>query len=241
MKKAKILIVIPARRGSKGIKSKNKKLLLGKPLVSYSLEVASMLPNNYTSIISTDDSEIIDIANNYNISNNGLRPKNLSGDSALTLDVLNYELAKTEDSLNTKFDGVMLLQPTCPIRDLNHIQDIEEIFTRNGGLSSVVSVKKIDSEHPFRMKRLINDNILINLIDQGFEDMRPRQKLPPVYIRNGSIYLTPSKEVRLNNTLVTDKTYGFEMDARHSVNIDNIEDFLIAQYHMEAEAGIEPA
>ena len=241
MRKPKILAVIPARKGSKGIKSKNKKLLLGKPLVSYSMELASMLPSNYTSIISTDDSEIIDIASNYNISNNGLRPKNLSNDSALTLDVLNYELVKTEKILNTQFDGVMLLQPTCPVRKLDHIRHIEEMFVRNGGISSVVSIKKIDSEHPFRMKRLIDDNILINLIDQGFEDMRPRQKLPPVYISNGSIYLTPSKEIRLNKTLVTEKAYGFEMDARHSVNIDNIEDFLIAQNHMEAEAGIEPA
>ena len=241
MNKAKILVVIPARKGSKGIKSKNKKLLLGNPLVSYSLKTASMLPNNFISIVSTDDSEIINIADGYGIRNNGLRPDKLSNDSALTLDVLNHELLKTESTLNIKFDGVMLLQPTCPIRDLKHIKNIEKIFVEHNKLSSVVSIKKIDSEHPFRMKRLINKNILVNFIDQGFEDMRPRQELPPVFIRNGSIYLTPAEEVRVNNTLVTESTYGFEMDEKHSVNIDNIEDFLIAQYYMEAEAGIEPA
>lgn len=167
MNKAKILVVIPARKGSKGIKSKNKKLLLGNPLVSYSLKTASMLPNNFISIVSTDDSEIINIADGYGIRNNGLRPDKLSNDSALTLDVLNHELLKTERTLNTKFDGVMLLQPTCPIRDLEHIKNIEKIFVEHNKLSSVVSIKKIDSEHPFRMKRLINKNILVNFIDRS--------------------------------------------------------------------------
>ena len=241
MKNQNILTVIPARKGSKGIKSKNKKILLNKPLVAYSFEIAKNLPENFYSIVSTDDDEIVQIAEDYNIKNNGLRPANLSNDKALTLDVLHYELVLAEKKLSKKFDGVLLLQPTCPIRDIKHILDIEKIFIEQKMTSSVVSVKKVDSEHPFRMKRLLDQNILINLIDQGFEDMRPRQELPPVYIRNGSIYLTPAEKIRNNETLVTESCFGFTMDAMHSVNIDNIEDFLIAKYYMEAEAGIEPA
>tara|TARA_B100000768_G_scaffold177897_1_gene192799 strand:- start:611 stop:1336 length:726 start_codon:yes stop_codon:yes gene_type:complete len=241
MKSPNILVIIPARKGSKGIKSKNKKILIDKPLVSYSFELASSLPSNYHNYVSTDDDEIIEIAKSYNIKSNGIRPHTLSNDSALTLDVLNYELCAVEKEMNIEFDAVLLLQPTCPIRNINHVHDIEKIFTDNEMLSSVVSVKKIDSEHPFRMKRMIDNNVLINFIDQGFEDMRPRQQLPPVFIRNGSIYLTPSEEIRSNKTLVTDRTFGFIMDVKHSVNIDNIEDFLIAEYYLEAEAGIEPA
>jgi CMP-N-acetylneuraminic acid synthetase len=105
--------------------------------------------------------------------------------------------------------------------------------------SSIVSVKKIDSEHPFRMKRMVQEDILINYIDQGFEDMRPRQDLPPVYIRNGSIYLSPALPIRNKDTLVTNKAYGYIMDNLHSINIDSIEDFLVANYYMNLEPGVD--
>jgi len=241
MTKPRILVIIPARKGSKGIPSKNKKELQGKPLVSHTFDIASKLDDNYFTYVSSDDEEIIKIAEDYNIKSNGLRPFNISDDKALTLDVLHYEMLIIEKKLNVQFDAVMLLQPTCPIRNINHIYDIEKIFVKNNMHSSVVSVKKIDSEHPFRMKRMIQENILINYIDQGHEDMRPRQDLPPVYIRNGSIYLSPAVSIRDKDTLVTNKAYGYIMDSLHSINIDNIEDFLIASYYMESESGVVPS
>ena len=238
MVRPKILVIIPARKGSKGIPSKNKKELLGKPLVCHTFDVASKLDENYLIYVSSDDSEIIKISENYNINNNGLRPGNISDDKALTVDVLHYELLAVEKKLNVKFDSVMLLQATCPIRDINHIYDIEKLFVKNKMNSSVVSVKKIDSEHPFRMKRMIQDQILVNFIDQGFEDMRPRQELPPVYIRNGSIYMSPASSIRDKGTLVTNEAYGYVMDNIHSINIDNIEDFVTADYFMSSRLGL---
>jgi len=124
------------------------------------------------------------------------------------------------------------LQPTCPIRDINHIFEVESLFTEKKMLSSVVSIKKIDAEHPFRMKRIVDHNRLVNFIDQGFENMRPRQDLPPVYIRNGSLYLTPSQEIRNQITLVTNDAYGYVMDEKHSININNMEDFLISEHSL---------
>lgn len=235
MSNPNILVIIPARKGSKGIPSKNKKDLRGKPLVSHTFDIASRLKNNFYIYVSSDDEEILEIAKEYGIKNNGLRPSDISGDKALTLDVLNYEMHLVENDLKIVFDAVLLLQPTCPIRNINHIYDIEEIFTKNNMNSSVVSLKKIDSEHPFRMKRLIQDDILVNYIDQGFEDMRPRQDLPPVYIRNGSVYLSPALAIRNKDTLVTEQSYGYVMDSIHSINIDNIEDFLVASYYLENE------
>ena len=90
------------------------------------------------------------------------------------------------------------------------------------------------------MKRLIQDQILVNYIDQGFEDMRPRQDLPPVYIRNGSIYMSPASLIRDKGPLVTDQCYGYIMDNLYSVNIDNIEDFVVANYFMESKSGFVP-
>ena len=236
MTKPQILVVIPARAGSKGVVAKNKKDLLGQPLVSYTLGVASKLRSNFHTYISSDDPEIIDIAEAFGIGNNGLRPRKLSTDNALTLDVLHHEISRVEQKLGIVFDAVLLLQPTCPIRNIEHIYDVEKMFINTGMQSSVVSVKQIDSEHPFRMKRMIRENILVNYVDQGFEDMRPRQDLPPVYIRNGSIYLTPASSIRHNDTLVTNEAYGYVMDSVHSINIDNFEDFLVAGYFMQAMA-----
>ena len=100
---------------------------------------------------------------------------------------------------------------------------------------TLVSKKKIDSEHPFRMKRMNQDQILVNYIDQSYEDMRPRQELPPVYIRNGSIYLSPAISMMDKQTLVTSEAYGYLMDNLHSKNIDNIEDFLVASYFIKTQ------
>ena len=242
MNKPKVLTIIPARKGSKGIPSKNKKKILGKSLVEYSLEIASNLPNNYYPYISTDDPEIIELTQKYKIKCNGIRPADLSSDNALTLDVLKYELDIIEKNDNMNFDAVLLLQPTCPIRKLDHIKEIQDIFIKNEMLSSVVSIKKIGAEHPFRMKIMSDENNqIMNYVDQGFEDMRPRQELPPVFIRNGSVYLTPAVSIRENISMVTDVAFGFVMDEKYSVNIDAYEDFLIAKYYLEAEAGIEPA
>ena len=148
--------------------------------------------------------------------------------------------SQLKKKLKIRFDAVMLLQATCPIRDKRHIYDIEKLFVKNNMNSSVVSVKKIDSEHPFRMKRMVQGQILVNYIDQGFEDMRPRQELPPVYIRNGSIYISPASSIRDNGILVTNDAYGYVMDNLHSINIDNIEDFVVASYCMESRIGLDP-
>ena len=166
MKRPSILVVIPARKGSKGIKAKNKKLLLGKPLVSYSLEISQALPDNYHAYISTDD-DILKIARKYNVRDNGLRPEKLSGDKALTLDVLSYELNTIEKKLGMSFDGVLLLQPTCPIGDINHIFEVESLFTEKKMLSSVVSIKKIDAEHPFRIKRIVGHKLSVAHISKA--------------------------------------------------------------------------
>ena len=109
MNKPKILTIIPARKGSKGIPFKNKKRILGKPLVEYSIEIASKLPDNYYPYISTDDSEVIELTKKYKIKSNGIRPADLCSDNALTLDVLKYEIDIIEKNENIDFDAVLLL------------------------------------------------------------------------------------------------------------------------------------
>ena len=223
----KILTIIPARKGSKGVKGKNKKILCGKPLIQYTFEFAKELSEKYDVFLSTDDEEIIRLSEDFKILNNGLRPDDLASDSALTIDVIKHEISILEKK-GSIYDAVLLLQPTCPLRSFNDFKKIENLFFANPK-KSVVSVKNVDGYHPLRMKKIEGNN-LVNYIDQGFEDMRPRQQLPDVYIRNGSIYLTPINEIMQNNSLVTNPCTPFIMSEKYSVNIDNEIDFLVAKF-----------
>ncbi len=223
----KILAIIPARGGSKGIVKKNIKKLNGKPLLAWTLLECSKLDSNIDVIVSTDDRQIAKVSNEYNFEVTSLRPDYLSTDTAETISVLQYELLEHERRTKTHYDYVLLLQPTCPLRKVKHINDCVNLLEES--IDSVISVKKIESEHPFRMKRIVSER-LVNYIDQGFEDMRPRQKLPPVYIRNGAVYLTKSDLIREGKSIVGEACLPYIMSEESSVNIDHELDFLLAEY-----------
>ena len=225
----KVLGIVPARRGSKGIKRKNLVEINGKPLIEYTLEeiAKSKIINEF--IISTDSKTIHNISKKYNAIFNGLRPTDLSEDNALTIDVVKYELKKLGKNLQN-YSHVMLLQPTCPLRTYKNIDEsIEKLFNSKG--RSLISVVQLTSYHPLRMKKILNGK-LFNYIDTGFEDMRPRQKLPKVYIRNGSIYLANIEDVLSLSTFSAPDCIPYEMGEDESVNIDSESDLLLAEYYL---------
>ena len=128
---------------------------------------------------------------------------------------------------NYDYDAVVMLQPTTPLRLSDDIdKSLELLFETNA--DSVISVVVIEANHPFRMKRII-DGRLVNYIDQGYEDMRPRQVLPPVYIRNGAIYAT-KRDILINtNSFTGNDVRAYVMPAERSVNIDSMKDYIIAK------------
>ena len=216
-------------KGSKGIKRKNLVDINGKPLIEYTFdEIAkSKIINDF--IISTDSKTIYNLSKKYKAIFNGLRPENLSEDKALTIDVVKYELKKLGDNLQN-YTHVMLLQPTCPLRTYKHIDEsIEKLFKSNG--RSLISVVQSTSYHPLRMKKIFNGK-LFNYIDTGFEDMRPRQDLPKVYIRNGSIYLANIHDILSLSTFSAPDCIAYEMGEDESVNIDSQADLLLAEYYL---------
>ena len=226
----KILAIVPARKGSKGIKRKNMVCLNGKPLIEYTLDEIAKSKKVNEFIISTDSKTIYNISKKYNPIFNGLRPGNLSGDNALTIDVVKYELNKLGNSLKN-YTHVMLLQPTCPLRTYRHIDEsIEKLLKSNG--RSLISVVQSTSYHPLRMKKIFNGK-LFNYVDTGFEDMRPRQVLPKVYIRNGSIYLANIQDVLSLSTFSRPDCVPYEMVEEESVNIDSEADLLLAEFFLK--------
>lgn len=223
----KILGIIPARGGSKGVKKKNIRLLKDKPLIYWTLNECEKINDELDFIVSTDDEEIAEICSKYNFPVHSLRPDHLATDNALTLDVLTHELLEYEKRMSVSFDYVLLLQPTCPMRKSDHIVDCINLIKKYSP-DSVVSIKDVQGNHPNRMK-IIDEGMLVNYVDTGIEDMRPRQSLPKVFIRNGAIYLTKAELIRENKTLVGEKCIPYLMDENDSINIDTELDFLTAE------------
>lgn len=218
------ICIIPARAGSKGIKNKNLVKIKNKPLIQYTIDVAKKLSKHCEIVVSTDSPKIKKICIKNELEFYGLRPKRLSSDTALTKDVVMYEVKKIEKKLNKKFYGILLLQPTCPIRDYKKLMKSMQIL-KNEKFNSVVSVADVGATHPFRMKKIVN-GYLKNYMNFKTENMAPRQNLPKVFIRSGSFYIIQRNYFFKKKSLVGDRCYGYKLNGLETTNIDNINDLL---------------
>tara|TARA_B100000989_G_C19453648_1_gene432947 strand:+ start:374 stop:1075 length:702 start_codon:yes stop_codon:yes gene_type:complete len=225
--KKKILCVIPARGGSRSVKNKNIRLLGGKPLIYYTINEALKVNEILDVVVSTDNYKIAQISKKYEAKVPFIRPKILATNNALSINVVKHSLEFMEKVNNIKYDYVLMLQPTSPFRKSKHIKSAIKKLISNKS-DSVVSVVDVIGHHPYRMK-IIKNNKLKNYIDQGYEDMRPRQKLPKVYIRNGAIYLNKRSVIIKQNQLVGKNVIPLIMSENDSINIDTYKDFLIAE------------
>tara|TARA_X000000950_G_C13838762_1_gene629281 strand:- start:373 stop:1074 length:702 start_codon:yes stop_codon:yes gene_type:complete len=225
--KKKILCVIPARGGSRAVKNKNIRLLGGKPLIYYTIKEALKVNEILDVVVSTDNNKIAQISKKYEAKVPFIRPKILATNNALSINVVKHSLEFMEKVNNIKYDYVLMLQPTSPFRKSKHIKSAIKKLISNKS-DSVVSVVDVIGHHPYRMK-IIKNNKLKNYIDQGYEDMRPRQKLPKVYIRNGAIYLNKRSVIIKQNQLVGKNVIPLIMSENDSINIDTYKDFLIAE------------
>ena len=196
MKKYKILGVIPARAGSKGIPNKNIIDSGGQPLIKYTIDAAIGSKLITDCIVSTDSKEIASLSESFGLAAPFIRPKHLSDDRSLSLPVMEHAINFMEKKFGIIYDKIIMLQPTSPLRSSEDIDKALSILISTKA-DSVISVVEVEANHPLRMKRIVN-NRLVNYIDQGYEDMRPRQELPPVYIRNGAIYAT-SRDVLIKH------------------------------------------
>ena len=231
MSSIKILGVIPARAGSKGIPNKNIIDLGGQPLIKYTIE-AALGSNMITDcVVSTDSDDIASLAESLGLSCPFIRPKNLSDDKALSLPVIQHAVSFMENKHAIRYDAVIMLQPTTPLRTSEDIdQSLSILMSKK--LDSVISVVEVEGNHPLRMKRIVN-NRLVNYVDQGYEDMRPRQELPKVYIRNGAIYATLRDTLIDGNSFVGENSYPYVMSKEKSINIDTISDLYLAQKYID--------
>ena len=148
------------------------------------------------------------------------------GGKVLTIDVVK-DLIKTK---NLPRDEIaLLLQPTSPFRNIEELNFAIDSLINEKKWNSIVSLSEVEGYHPFRMKRLTSEMECIDFIDQGFEDMRPRQNLPKVFIRSGNFYISFIEKLLESNSLLPKPTKGIcHSNSNNGVNIDNKNDLYLA-------------
>ena len=222
----RILGVIPARGGSKGIPKKNIKKICGKPLIEYTIIEAKKSKYIDELIVSTDSKEIANVCRSLGINVPFIRPKKFASDSARAIGVVKHAVISMEKIHRIQYDIVVYLEPPNPLRIVEDIDNSIEIYDKKKP-DSVVSVQEANQFHPILMKKI--ENGLLKPIWKEEEEGVPRQLYSPkAYMRNGAVY------VLSRNNIINDNFYGIKiipyiMPVERSVCIDDIIDWNVAE------------
>ncbi len=227
----KILAVITARGGSKGIPRKNIKILGNKPLIAYTIEAAKKSRLITHLVTSTDDEEIAGVAKKYGCEVPFLRPKELAQDKTLTLPVMQHAVRFMEQKLGIKFDYTVILQPTSPFRKTEDIDKTIQLLIDTGADSAVSLVKVEAGCHPIKMKKLHGNRVLPYCVKE-IEGTR-RQDLPVVYKRSGAVYAKRRDLLIEKSRLYGNHITGHIVPQERSVDIDDEFDWLKAEYMLK--------
>ena len=218
------LSIIPARGGSKRLPRKNVLDLCGKPLISWTIEAA--LNSKYLDevVVTSDDSEILGIANNMKVRSIE-RPPHLASDTASTFDAVKH----TIDNVDS-YEYIVLLQPTSPLRNATHIDKAIELLARKGA-DAVISVSNI-SHNPAWSNTLDESLSMKNFINEEFLK-KSSQDLEKYYKLNGAIYICKTKKLLEEKSFfLRDNIFAFIMSTTSSVDIDKKEDFEFANLYL---------
>lgn len=220
--KPKIIAIIPARGGSKGVRRKNIRLLAGKPLIAYTIEAASKSEYINRVVVSTEDKEISEVSKKYGAEVID-RPKELAQDDSPAIDAIKHVIGALREKDNYHPDIIVLLQSTTPLRIVADINNAIDFFLNND-CESVVSVCEINPYWSLTIK----DRYLEPIFGWDYFYKR-RQNLPNTYALNGAIYITLTENFDKYNGFLNKKTISYIMPHERSIDIDEEFDFKLAE------------
>ena len=227
--KKKVLCVIPARKGSKGLKNKNIKKLGNTPLIGWSILTAKKCKQIDEIIVSTDSTKISKIAKKYGAKAPFIRPKKFATDKASSFSVLKHAI----DFLKKKklyFEYILMLEPTSPLRDSRDI-DFCLKKVKNKNIQTLVSVAKTIEQHPIFLYSISDKNFLKPYLKKKQKLYIRRQDVSPLYFLEGSIYISKVSTLLKRKTWYHEKTQAFEIEKWKSLEIDDIDDFRLAEFY----------
>lgn len=222
----RVLAIIPARGGSKGLPGKNIRPLCGKPLIGWTIEQAQQSKYIDEIFVSTDSQEIADVAETFGVSVPDLRPAELASDTATSASFVIYTIEKLK-SEGKEFDYIILLEPTSPLRTAQDIDSSIEILKTNPEVQSVVGVCKAECAHPAFMVRIDSNGILAPYLDQ----MRAvrRQDIGDLYYFEGTVYVSTIDAFLEKESFYHDKTLPYIVPKSRAFEIDDQEDWFIIE------------
>lgn len=222
----RVLGLIPARGGSKGLPGKNTRDLCGKPLIAWTIDAARASSSLDAVVVSTDDSSIAAIAAKHGAEVPFLRPADLAGDTASSIDVVIHAI----DALAAEgrvFDLVVLLEPTSPLREASDIDNgVSRMLSMGAG--AVVSVCRAESAHPAFMYRQRADERLAPFMERQPTGLR-RQEIEPLFFLEGTLYASRIDVLRAKRSFYHDDTIAYEVPKWKSIEIDDLDDFLMVE------------
>lgn len=228
----KILTVIPARGGSKGIPLKNLSMVNNKPIVELAAIVASSIQIIDRIVVSTDNTAIADAAVKGGADAPFMRPEYLSGDKISDLDVLTHALLEVERHDNCTYDVIVMLQPTSPLRKKEQVeQTINRLIENN--YDAVWTVSETDTKsHP--LKQLTIEGGTLNYYDQAGKNIIARQQLIPVYHRNGIAYAI-TRNCLLGKKSIMGDNAGYLICEGNTISIDTESDLEFARKYFSSK------
>ena len=219
-KNKKILAIITARGGSKGLPGKNIKSLLGKPLIGWTIEQAKACKYIDEIFISTDSKEIADISEQFGVLVPSLRPPELALDTSSSMDVIMY----TINTLKKKYDYIILLEPTSPLRKKDELNKIVEQIIDNIDADGLITLGEVHMEHPMIVKKINQDGKIIPYIPD-LQKITQRQQADKAYFPYGVAYVIKTDVFIKKMTFYTENIIPYFIERWQNYEIDDIYDF----------------
>lgn len=221
----KVIALIPARKGSKGVKRKNIRTISGRALIDFTIQAAKTSRFMDGVYVSSDDEEIVKIAREADIEIVH-RPAEFSSDTATANDVVNHFISALPESIREQDPYIVYLQPTSPLRSHNHIDSALGAMERFG-MHTLVSVCEL-MVSPYKSFRIDREGTLQSLFDEKMSNAR-RQDLPHTYIPNGAIYTFRISDFVGRNGFPSNGSLPFIMSPEDSVDIDTEDDIRLVE------------
>ena len=231
-----IVCVISARGGSKGVKGKNIRSFLGKPLIGWSIEQALSCPEISRVIVSTDSKDIANIALSFGAEVPFMRPYELANDVAGKWEVWQHALKSYEEYYKESIDIYVDLDCTSPLRDIDDISSAIKQFNQSS-VDAVFSVCEARKNPYFNM--IEKENGCLKLCKSLPHSIVRRQDAPKVYDHVASIYVISPKYLRIGNSLLSGCTQGYDIGQDKSLDIDSEFDFEVVEHLMKKKKGID--
>lgn len=219
----RVLAIIPARGGSKGLPGKNIRPLCGKPLIGWTIEQAQQSKYIDEIFVSTDSQEIADVAETFGVSVPDLRPAELASDTATSASFVIYTIEKLK-SEGKEFDYIILLEPTSPLRTAQDIDKVIELALSNPDSSGVVSLGEVHMEHPQIVKRIDQNGAIVPYVEQTTK-ITQRQQADKAYFPYGVAYLTKTDHFLKTNQFYGANSTPYIIERWQCYEIDDIYDF----------------